>query len=171
VAWLEKQPIIPYNNIEALNQQYYSQCLQFLIEGIELCLDEGLGLTEGDVAAKRYGTEFDLDDLIRMDTATRMDSATKALGAGMSHNEVRRKFHGLGPVKGGESPMSQQQNYSLAALAERDADKPFSTPAPAIPAPSPKPEPPQPEPTTAEGAKQLRLKSLEIAQKTVERAA
>lgn len=119
-----------YNNIEALNQQYYAQALQVPVESIELCLDEGLGLTEGEVAAEKYGTEFDLDDLLRMDTATRMDSATKALSAGMSHNEVRRKFHGLAPVKGGDSPMSQQQNYSLEALAERDADKPFSKPTP-----------------------------------------
>jgi HK97 family phage portal protein len=36
----------PYNNIEALERQYYAQCLQKLFECIELCLDEGLGLTE-----------------------------------------------------------------------------------------------------------------------------
>ena len=40
-----------YNNIEALDQQYYSQCLQALIESIELCLDEGLALN------KPLGTE------------------------------------------------------------------------------------------------------------------
>ena len=33
-----------YNNIEALKQAYYSQCLQELIEAIELLLDEGLAL-------------------------------------------------------------------------------------------------------------------------------
>src|SRR5262249_22511455 len=27
-----------YNNVEALNQQYYSQCLQIHVEAIELCL-------------------------------------------------------------------------------------------------------------------------------------
>jgi HK97 family phage portal protein len=124
-----------YNNIEALSQQYYSQCLQFPIEGIELCLDEGLGLTEGDVASKRYGTEFDLSDLLRMDTATRLKAASDALASGMSHNEVRRLYHGLGPVPGGESPMSQQQNFSLQALAERDKDKPFAKPTPAPAAP------------------------------------
>jgi hypothetical protein len=43
------------------------------------------------------------------------------------------------PVKGGESPMIQQQNFSLAALAKRDAkDDPFGT-APA-PAPAAKPD-------------------------------
>jgi hypothetical protein len=43
-----------YNNIEALNQAYYSQCLQSLIESIELLLDEGLELP------KPLGTEFEL---------------------------------------------------------------------------------------------------------------
>ena len=65
-----------YNNIEALNQQYYSQCLQSLIENIELLLDEGLELP------KPYGTEFDLDDLLRMDTATKVKAAADAVGSG-----------------------------------------------------------------------------------------
>src|ERR1051326_6139003 len=61
-----------YNNIEALNQQYYTQCLQAIIESIELCLDEGLGLTGG---TQVYGTQFDIDDLLRMDSATKMRTA------------------------------------------------------------------------------------------------
>lgn len=120
-----------YNNIEALNQQYYAQALQVPVESIELCLDEGLGLTEGDVASERYGTEFDLSDLLRMDTATRVKAAGDSLLAGMSYDEVRRIYHGLGPVPGGNLVRAQQQNYSLEALAERDADKPFAKPAPA----------------------------------------
>jgi hypothetical protein len=31
----------PYTNVQALNVEYYSQCLQILIEAAELCLDEG----------------------------------------------------------------------------------------------------------------------------------
>src|SRR5690606_260691 len=50
-----------YDNIEALEQQYYSQCLQTLIESIELLLDEAFEL-EGDT-----GTEFDVSALLRMD--------------------------------------------------------------------------------------------------------
>ena len=43
----------------------------------------------------------------------------------MSPNEARATL-GLAPVLGGESPLMQQQNYSLAALARRDsADNPF----------------------------------------------
>ena len=63
-------PAPTYNNIEALNQQYYRQCLQSLIENIELLLDEGLELP------KPYGTEFDLDGLLRMDSGASRCGAT-----------------------------------------------------------------------------------------------
>lgn len=109
-----------YNNIEALDQQYYSQCLQTHIESIEVLLDEGLGLSV-DGAPQTLGTEFDLDDLIRMDTPTRVKAAADAIGSGgMSPNEARRKYFGLGPVPGGDTPYMQQQNFSLTALSRRD---------------------------------------------------
>lgn len=126
----------PYTNVQALNLQYYSQCLQGLIESIELLLDDGLGLEP------TRGIEFDLDGLLRMDTATAMEVATKAVtGAVYSPDEARRKFD-LKPVKGGNTPYLQQQNFSLAALAERDANDPFAKPEPAptttaLPAPDP----------------------------------
>src|SRR5690606_14503363 len=41
-----------YNNVQALNTEYYSQCLQVHIEAAELCMDEGLAT--GD----KLGTEF-----------------------------------------------------------------------------------------------------------------
>lgn len=113
-----------YNNIEALNQQYYSQCLQKHFEAIELCLDEGLGLTQ--VKDKTYGTEFDLDDLLRMDTATRIKTYSEAVKGGLfKPNEGRAKFD-LQPVTGGDQCYLQQQNFSLEALAKRDAkEDPF----------------------------------------------
>jgi HK97 family phage portal protein len=120
-----------YNNIEALNAQYYTQCLQVLIESIELCLDEGL------VTGETLGTEFDLDQLLRMDSATMMEVLDKSSGK-LTPNEQRRKL-GLKPVAGGNSPMLQQQNYSLEALAKRDAQAdPFGN------APAPAPEPVEP---------------------------
>lgn len=136
-----------YNNIEALTQAYYGQALQVLIESLELCLDEGLGLTTGEVTAKRYGTEFDLEDLLRMDTATRMKAASDGLGGGMTYNEVRRRYHNLGPVPGGDQVLAQQQYYSLEALAERDQNKPFAKPDPATPAAPAAPPTPPAEPS------------------------
>jgi HK97 family phage portal protein len=120
-----------YNNIEALNQQYYSECLQVLIETIELLLDEGLGMAPEKIEGRRLGTEFDLDDLLRMDTAARVKAAADSITAGaISPDEARQKYFGLGKVTGGNTPYLQQQNYSLAALAERDANAPFAKPEP-----------------------------------------
>lgn len=124
----------PYNNIEALNTEYYSQALQSPIESIEICVDEGLNLPSN------IGVEVDLDQLLRMDTATRMAVAGDAIGKSVATpNEARRRFFGLKPVKGGDTIYLQQQNYSLEALAKRDASAdPFKTATPAPPAsPSP----------------------------------
>jgi HK97 family phage portal protein len=125
------------SNVESLNLEYYSQCLQSLIEAAELCLDEGLEVTDG------YGTEFDIDGLLRMDTVNHISALKEAVSAGiMKPDEARRKLD-LGPVEGGDTPYLQQQNFSLAALAKRDAsDDPFAAKggAPAAPA---LPEPPE----------------------------
>jgi HK97 family phage portal protein len=149
-----------YNNIEALNQQYYSQCLQSLIENIELLLDEGLELP------KPLGTEFDLDGLLRMDTATKVKAAADAVGSGtMAPNEARRRYFDLGPTEGGESPYLQVQNYSLAALAKRDQN---STPVtPGLDQPVAEPAPP----SVAEEAEARRMRALQAATREFHRLA
>ena len=108
-----------YNNIEALTQEYYSQALQVHIESIELLLEEGLGL------APKYSCQFDLSSLLRMDTATRYKAYSDAINGGWMHPNYARINENLTPVKGGDSPYMQQQQFSLEALAQRDADKPF----------------------------------------------
>lgn len=121
-----------------LNQIYYSDCLQGLIEDFEQTLADGLAL--GD-AREIY---CDIDNLLRMDA----ESLFLTLGEGikntvLSPNEARARLN-LAPVDGGESPLSQQQNYSLAALAKRDAKPdPFATAAPAAPKPEAPPVDPQ----------------------------
>jgi HK97 family phage portal protein len=126
-----------YNNIEALDAQYYSQCLQKLFECIEICLDEGLGLDK-KIDGKVYGTEFDLDDLLRMDTATQVEALSKAVGGSiMTPNAALKKLN-QSPVKGGDTIYMQQQNYSLEALSKRDArDDPFGTKKPEAPKAAP----------------------------------
>jgi HK97 family phage portal protein len=121
-----------YNNVQALNVEYYSQALQSHIEEIEELLDYGLGLD-----GTSFGTEFDTETLLRMDTTTLVTTLRDAVGAGvMSPNEGRSKLD-LKPVKGGESPYLQQQNYSLAALAKRDTQAdPFAPKTPALPPPA-----------------------------------
>lgn len=101
-----------YNNVQNLTLRYYSQCLQALIEAIELCLDEGLGMAE------TIGTEFDLEALLRMDTKAQMEVVTGKKGIA-TLNEQRRDL-GYGPQDGGDTIYLQQQDHSLAAIAARD---------------------------------------------------
>lgn len=106
--------------VSDLNELYYSSCLQTLIEAIENLLTQTITTSE------KMSIEFDLDSLIRMDNNTQMEVLKIGVGSGLvTPNEGRKKL-GLKPVNGGDSPYLQQQNYSLDALAKRDAqDNPF----------------------------------------------
>jgi HK97 family phage portal protein len=142
-------------DLEALLQKYHSQCIQSLLANFETSLDEGLELKAP------FGTEFDIDDLIWMVTATKTKAASEAIGAGaLSPDEARKKWFGLGKVKGGDTPYMQQQNFSLAALAERDQDKPFAKPEPA-PAASPQLPPAEDEEADEKSFLETLTKSLE----------
>src|SRR4030095_6618511 len=101
-------PPPPYANIEPLTIQYYSQCLQSLIENFELCLDEGLELPEP------YGTEIALDDVLRMDRGARSEAASASISSGaLTINEARQKYFDLGSVTGGDTPYLQPQYLAL----------------------------------------------------------
>ena len=121
------------NNVAALNQQYYDQALQPIVEKMELRLDEGLELPDG------FETWLDESVLVRMDPATRLEAHNKAVGGGWKAPDEVRREENLPPVEGGATPYLQQQNYSLAALAKRDAsDDPFGkATAPLSPPPPP----------------------------------
>lgn len=102
------------SDMESLNIQYYTQCLQVLIESLELALD--IGTNTGPYA----GYEVDVESLLRMNgtsMATYLSTLTK--GSILNINEARRKLS-LPPVDGGNSIYMQQQNFSLEALQKRD---------------------------------------------------
>lgn len=104
-----------YNSAEVLNQIYHTDCLQTIIQGIEANLKIGLGLD-----LENRSIELELDGLIRMDTATQIETLNNAVKGGwMTPNEARQKRN-LKPVEGGDTPYMQQQNYSLSALSQRD---------------------------------------------------
>lgn len=147
-----------FNNIEALVKQYYGQCLQSLIETMELCLDEGFGLPD------KVGTELDLDVLFRMDSATQIDTLGKGVGSGIYSPDEARKRMNLKPVEGGATPYLQQQNFSLSALARRDAQAdPFDN--------SPEREPPaiiEPDEEIERAMKELfMLKAINAAREAI----
>lgn len=101
-------------SVETLNLQYYSDCLQTLIEAIESCLDDGLGYDGVTV-----GTEFDIEGLIRMDRSTQVDIATKLKG--IAELNETRAFAGYDPKPYGNTTFLQAQDTSAEAIAARDA--------------------------------------------------
>jgi len=119
------------STVETLNLEYYTQCLQVLIEAMELCLDEGLECPAG------LGTEFDTDNLLRMDTSALIKAMADGTTSALIKPDEGRARLGFGKVAGGDAVYLQQQNYSLEALAKRDASAdPFGTAAPTTPDPA-----------------------------------
>lgn len=124
-------PAPSLGHVAALNQEYYQQALQVDIEAIEALLDDGLQLPSELTA------EFDVEQLLRMDPKTRAEVTAIEIKGVVSPDEARAKRN-LRPVPGGKYPYMQQQNFSLEALAKRDAQEdPFRT--------APPPAPPKPE--------------------------
>lgn len=130
-------PAPTFQQSETLDRKYYSDCLQRDIESIESMFDEGLSLPS------KYGTEFDLEDLMRMDFNLRISTYGEAVKTGLyAPNEGRKKLN-MPPMKGGDTPYLQQQNYSLAALDDRDRNNPFEKPEPVTVVEPQEPEPDQ----------------------------
>lgn len=111
-----------FTNGVQFDQDYYKQTLQAKIEAIELLLDEGLSLPPD------YGVELDTEGLLRMDPKSQAETnEIEIRSAAMTPNEARF-MRNRPAAKGGDSPMIQQQNYSLEAIAKRDAQPdPFGT--------------------------------------------
>lgn len=115
-----------YNNAQALILRYYGQCLQPLMEAMERCLGDGLSLDS------RLEVHLSTAALLRMDTVTQMEIAVKGISGGVfTPNEARNDFN-LPSKTGGDAVYLQQQNYSIEALAARDATNPLAAPAPAV---------------------------------------
>jgi HK97 family phage portal protein len=122
-------PVPSLGSVGALNQEYYQQALQPHIESIESLLDVGLELPND------LDVSFDVDALMRLDPKGRMEAAEIGVRSAILKPDEARAAEGKPPVPGGNSCYMQQQNYSLEALAKRDAqDNPFS-PATAVPPP------------------------------------
>lgn len=109
----------PNGTTETLNLEYYTTCLQSLIEAIEELLDYALGIRGLGNTGPNLGTELDIDALLRMDMAAQYDVAQKAKGI-LTLDETRRKV-GVGKVAFGDTIYLQQQDHSLASIAARDA--------------------------------------------------
>lgn len=125
--------------VEAVQQQYWSLCLQSFIQDIETLMTEGLEVAEAD-SALLMGIKMNEKALLRMDTASRFAAWKNAIsGTFMAPNEARKE-EDLPPLPGGDALYMQQQNYSLEALSARDKEQ-IANPASAKPAVPIKPLP------------------------------
>ena len=119
-------------NAQERTLRYYTQVLQSLIEDAEACLDRGFGIGK----LRGLQIELDVDNLLRMDSITQAEIVTKLSGGAIATPDEGRFRFNLPPTPGGNALYRQQQEYSLAALAKRDArEDPFAT-SPASPAKS-----------------------------------
>lgn len=138
-----------YQNAEVLNQIYYSDCVQAFVQKVEGALNAGLKLPQ-----KNFRVCLDEDDLLRMDKLTQMEFVARGVEKAIfAPNEGRRRFN-LPPVTGGDDPLLQQQNFSLAALAKRDnLPNPFVIDRPTVnPTPSAEGAPVAADPNAAKSA-------------------
>ena len=154
-------PLPSYNNVEALSQNYYGDCLQYYFESIELCLTEGLELKDvrrpdGGVG---YEVEFDIAELDRMDSVQRMEVATKGVQGGVLTPNAARKRFNEPAVAGGDKVYLQKQMWPLNLLG---SDQPQPTPAP-TPAPNVAPTPEPVKELDSSELLSLVLKGLEAA--------
>jgi len=109
---------VKFSNMAEMNQDYYSQTLQEIIESIELLLDEGLGLTGGP---QTLGVELDLEGLLRMDPVQRATRNANAMNAGYLSPDEARASENMPPVPdgAGREPYMQQQKFPLSVLARQ----------------------------------------------------
>jgi HK97 family phage portal protein len=105
-----------YNNVEALNQQYYTQCLQSLIEEYETCWDDGIGLSD-KIEGTQKGVDLDLDGLLRMDQATQMKVLRDGTQGGILTTDEARQKIDRKRVAGGNVIFKQQQDIPISVLA------------------------------------------------------
>jgi phage portal protein BeeE len=112
-------PMPNHSNVEAMQQVYLAKCLMVHVKSFQACLSDGLELP------RLYAVHFDLDDLLLMDSQTKMGVLQQGVGAGvLTPNEARARVN-LPPKPGGDDPYLQQQYWPLEALTDRT-----TTPAP-----------------------------------------
>lgn len=149
-----------YNNVEALDQGYYANCLQSPIEEMEACMDEGLGL-ESPKEGRQMGVELDLDGLLRMDSKTQMETlAAGVSGSLLTINNGRKKLN-KPPLKGGDTVYMQMQDMPLDQVRN---NKIVEAPAPV---PVPAPEPPVPEISDEDKALIAEARAIVATQKAI----
>lgn len=135
-------PIPSNNNIEAVNQMYFTDCLQARVTAIQNVLNDGFGFDN------TQSFRFDIEALMMMDSKTKMEVATGLRKGGVYKIDESRRMFNKAPVEGGDTIYLQQQDHSIEAIARRDAGSflPVTEPAAEL-----LPTPPEPEEKSIDG--------------------
>jgi hypothetical protein len=100
------------------------------VESLELAMDVGLGLAYSKINDRWLGTEFETDDLLRMDYGSMVKAEKEASGI-KTIDEARRRLN-LRPIAGGSTVYLQHQDYPIEVIYNRkdvETAKPATAPA------------------------------------------
>jgi hypothetical protein len=129
---------------EAVMAEWLAAGLGWLINHIEVSLDQFVGLNVNSIGRGREYTEYDTRALLRSAFKERLEGLARAVQGGVySPNEARR-LEGLPDAEDGSEPRLQAQVVPLSAW-----DKVPAAPAPSAPAAPTSDEPPD-DPAAAE---------------------
>jgi HK97 family phage portal protein len=143
-----------YRNSEHMTRQYYSNCLQYHIESLEIRFNQALGF------APNVYAEFDLTALLRTEMDVRFVAYRDALQAGWSTINEVRAMEDLPPVEGGDEPMVQIQYQPLSMAGEPKSvvPSPFGTNTdPDPPKPPTEPDPDDDDEPPAKARRRTRM--------------
>jgi HK97 family phage portal protein len=127
---------------EAVMAEWLAAGLGWLINHIELSLDQFVGLNSESVGKGREYTEFDTKALLRSLFKDRVDALVRGVQGGVYAPNEARRVEGLPEVDEGDEPRVQQQLVPLSFASE--PPPPRSPPASANPPPAVPPAPPSP---------------------------
>jgi HK97 family phage portal protein len=130
-----------YNNTEVLMKFWLNTGLGFMLEHIELALDNLFGLpnTEGNVE----WIQFDTDYLQRADFAARIEGLVRGIQGGLYAPNEARAREGLPQVAFGDEPRVQAQVVPLSFASQKPGES--SPTSPSAPVPKPPGENPPPD--------------------------
>jgi len=129
-----------YNNTEVLMKFWLNTGLGFMLEHLELALDNVFGLPDGE------WIEFDTDYLQRADFAARIEGLVRGIQGGLYAPNEARAREGLPQVAYGDEPRVQAQVVPLSFASINPGQASPTTPStPATDPPDPSDGPTEPE--------------------------
>jgi HK97 family phage portal protein len=131
---------------EAVMAEWLAAGLGWLINHIELSLDQFVGLNSESVGKGREYTEFDTKALLRSLFKDRVDALVRGVQGGVYAPNEARRVEGLPEVDEGDEPRVQQQLVPLSFASEPPPPRPSPASASAPAAPPAPPSPPSPPP-------------------------